>query len=131
MSSVDVIIPCSNYGHFLRDCAESALSQSGVDVRVLIIDDASPDRMPEVAAGLAVRHDDSPQVFVENKQLYPLRPAEHPPLDLRPVPSRRDNPATGRRAPGRCASSAASPSTPTPTGTACSTRPWSATCAGT
>lgn len=53
MSSVDVVVPCYRYGHFLRECVESVLSQQGVDVRVLIIDDASPDNTAEVAAALA------------------------------------------------------------------------------
>jgi glycosyltransferase involved in cell wall biosynthesis len=56
VSSVDVIVPCYRYGHFLRECVESVLSQSGVSVRVLIIDDASPDNTAEVAADL-VRED--------------------------------------------------------------------------
>ena len=52
MSRVDVIVPCYNYGRFLRECVESILTQP-VDVRVLIIDDASADDTPEVAAALA------------------------------------------------------------------------------
>ena len=32
-----------------------------------------------------VLHDRSPKVFVENKMLYALRPADKPPLDLQPV----------------------------------------------
>ena len=53
MSTVDVIVPCYRYAHFLRQCVESVLTQSGPDVRVLILDDASPDNTPEVAAELA------------------------------------------------------------------------------
>ncbi|APW59903.1 glycosyltransferase family 2 protein [Paludisphaera borealis] len=53
MSRVDVIIPCYRYAHFLRGCVESVLSQSGPDVRILIIDDFSPDHTFELAAGLA------------------------------------------------------------------------------
>ena len=53
VSSVDVFVPCYRYGHFLRECVESVLSQSDVNVRVLIIDDASPDNTAEVAAALA------------------------------------------------------------------------------
>lgn len=56
MSRVDVVIPCYKYGHYLRGCVESVLSQEEVDVRVLILDDASPDNTPEVAAAL-VRED--------------------------------------------------------------------------
>jgi GT2 family glycosyltransferase len=50
---VDVFIPCYNYGRFLYQCVNSVLSQAGVDVRVLVIDDASPDNTAEVAAALA------------------------------------------------------------------------------
>lgn len=53
--SIDVIVPCYRYGHFLRECVESVLAERGRDVRVLIIDDASPDETPEVAADLARR----------------------------------------------------------------------------
>ena len=56
MSSVDVIVPCYGYGKFLRECVESVLKQSIQNVRVLIIDDASPDETSEVAANL-VRND--------------------------------------------------------------------------
>ena len=52
MSSVDVIVPCYRYGHFLRQCVESILTQSLKNVRVLIIDDASPDETAGVAAEL-------------------------------------------------------------------------------
>ncbi|MGE5293822.1 MAG: glycosyltransferase family 2 protein, partial [Solirubrobacterales bacterium] len=54
MGSVSVIVPCYNYGRFLRECVESILSQP-VGVRVLIIDDASTDDTPRVAAELAAR----------------------------------------------------------------------------
>ena len=56
MSRVDVIVPCYKYGHLLRDCAESVLAQQRVEVRVLIIDDASPDHTEEVARELAAWH---------------------------------------------------------------------------
>lgn len=40
---VSVVIPTHNYGRFLRDCVTSALTQRGVDLDVLVIDDASTD----------------------------------------------------------------------------------------
>ena len=55
MSSVDVVIPCYNYAHFLKRCVESVLVETDVDVRVLIIDDASSDTTPEVGGELARR----------------------------------------------------------------------------
>ncbi|HXE51984.1 MAG TPA: glycosyltransferase family A protein, partial [Tepidisphaeraceae bacterium] len=53
MSCVDVVIPCYKYAHFLRGCIQSVLSQDGVDVRVLIIDDCSPDNTAEIGSQLA------------------------------------------------------------------------------
>ncbi|WP_328928405.1 glycosyltransferase [Streptomyces sp. NBC_00190] len=56
MSTVSVVIPCYKYGHFLADCVKSVLDeQEGVDVRVLIIDDASPDDSADVARALAAK----------------------------------------------------------------------------
>lgn len=51
--SIDVAVPCYNYGHLLKTCVDSVLSQSGVDVRVLIIDDTSKDNTAEVGKALA------------------------------------------------------------------------------
>jgi glycosyltransferase involved in cell wall biosynthesis len=54
VASVSVVIPCYRYGHFLHDCIGSALrDQPGVDVRVLVIDDASPDDSADVARSIA------------------------------------------------------------------------------
>ncbi len=56
MTSVSVVIPCYNYGHFLDDAVSSVLDdQDGVDVRALIIDDASPDDSADVARKIAAR----------------------------------------------------------------------------
>jgi glycosyltransferase involved in cell wall biosynthesis len=55
MSRVDVIIPCYRYAHYLGACVESVLGQSHADLRVLILDDASPDHTPEVASALVAR----------------------------------------------------------------------------
>jgi hypothetical protein len=53
--TVSVIVPCFNYGHLLEGCVMSVLAQDGVEVRVLIIDDCSPDATADVARGLAER----------------------------------------------------------------------------
>jgi GT2 family glycosyltransferase len=53
VSSVDVVVPCYKYGCYLRQCVQSILSQTGVEVRVFIIDDASPDDSAVVGAELA------------------------------------------------------------------------------
>jgi glycosyltransferase involved in cell wall biosynthesis len=56
MSTVSVVVPCYRYGHFLSDCVRSVLDEQeggGVDVRVLIIDDASGDGSADRARELA------------------------------------------------------------------------------
>ncbi|GGR51429.1 glycosyl transferase [Actinoplanes ianthinogenes] len=53
MSSVSVVIPCYKYGDYLRACVDSVLDNPGLDVRVLIIDDASPDDSAEKAHAIA------------------------------------------------------------------------------
>lgn len=52
---VSVFIPLFNYGHFLHECVESVLTQDGVEVDVLIIDDASTDDSLSVARAIAAR----------------------------------------------------------------------------
>lgn len=64
MNSIDVIVPCYRYGHFLRESVESVLTQSNVDVRVLVIDDASPDNTPDVGSQLA--REDSRVTFLQH-----------------------------------------------------------------
>ena len=50
--TVDVIVPCFNYGRLLTDCVRSVLDQEGVSVRVLIMDDASTDNTEGVGRRL-------------------------------------------------------------------------------
>jgi hypothetical protein len=51
--TVDVVIPCYNYARYLPACLESVLTQNGVAVRVLIIDDASQDASEDVGRAFA------------------------------------------------------------------------------
>lgn len=52
---VSVVVPCYDYGRFLPAAVASALDQEGVDVDVLIVDDASTDDSAAVAERLAAR----------------------------------------------------------------------------
>src|SRR5215470_5618219 len=54
MAKVDIVIPCYNYGRFLKPCVDSVLSQSISDIRVMIIDDSSSDDSRAVAESLAM-----------------------------------------------------------------------------
>ncbi len=53
MSSIDVVVPCYKYARYLRQCVSSILAQEVADLRVLVIDDASPDDTSEVGRELA------------------------------------------------------------------------------
>lgn len=53
MNSVDVIVPCYRYGRYLRQCVNSVLTQGIQSVRVLVLDDCSPDETPAVGTALA------------------------------------------------------------------------------
>lgn len=53
--SVTVVIPCYNYDQYLSDAVDSALSQDGVEVEVIVVDDASTDGSAAVAWRLASR----------------------------------------------------------------------------
>lgn len=53
---VSVIVPAYNYARYLTACVESIVSQPGVTVDVLVIDDCSTDETPSVTAALAQRH---------------------------------------------------------------------------
>ena len=66
MASLDVIIPCYNYGHFLRACIDSLRAQYVDDLRILIIDDASTDNSAETAQKLA-REDPQISVVVHSR----------------------------------------------------------------
>ncbi|MFI2753376.1 glycosyltransferase [Cellulomonas sp. P22] len=55
--TVSVVVPCYNYGHFLPAAVASALEQPGVDVEVVVVDDASTDDSADVARALAAADD--------------------------------------------------------------------------
>jgi glycosyltransferase involved in cell wall biosynthesis len=59
--TVSVVIPCFNYARFLPSAVRSALTQEGVGVNVVIVDDASTDNSLKVARALAAEH---PEVTV-------------------------------------------------------------------
>ena len=68
---ISVLVPCYNYGRFLRACVQSILSQTGVDVEVVVLDDASDDETPEVAAALAAA-DQRVRVLHHERNLGPV-----------------------------------------------------------
>lgn len=57
--SVSVVVPCYRYGHYVEGAVQSALDQGGVEVEVIVVDDASPDDSGDVVRQLSAEH---PQV---------------------------------------------------------------------
>ena len=55
MVTIQVLVPCYNYGRYLEECVRSALTQEQVDVDVLILDDCSSDSTPEICRALMKR----------------------------------------------------------------------------
>ncbi|RYE64602.1 MAG: glycosyltransferase [Oxalobacteraceae bacterium] len=68
MPSIDVVVPNYNYGRYLRACVTSILSQEGVTVRVLIIDNASTDDSADIALSIA-KEDDRVELVLRTDNL--------------------------------------------------------------
>jgi len=66
LPKVSVAIASFNYGRYLDACVRSALTQPGVDLEVIIVDDASTDNSAEIALGLA-QEDSRVKVTVHEK----------------------------------------------------------------
>ena len=56
LPQIDIVIPCYNYGRYLEGAVSSALNQTGVRTRVLIIDDCSTDDTQRVGHRLAANN---------------------------------------------------------------------------
>lgn len=55
VTSVSVVIPCYNYGHYLSRAVNSVLEQTCPVSEIIIVDDGSQDNTREVAAGFGDR----------------------------------------------------------------------------
>lgn len=65
LAGITVVMPCYRYGRFLPAAVRSVLTQPGVDARVIIVDDASPDDSGAVARSLAA-HDSRVRAVVKD-----------------------------------------------------------------
>jgi hypothetical protein len=68
---VTVVIPSFNYARFLELAADSALGQEGVDVEVVIVDDASTDGSQQLARAFVDR-DARVRLIVHEQNLGPV-----------------------------------------------------------
>lgn len=53
---VAIVVPCHHHARFLPDAVASAVAQTWSNLRIVIVDDGSPDDTAVVAAELAARH---------------------------------------------------------------------------
>lgn len=65
MPLVSVIVPCYNVEEYLMRCMDSLLKQTLRDIEIILIDDGSPDEVPQMCDDYASRY---PNVKVVHKQ---------------------------------------------------------------
>jgi glycosyltransferase involved in cell wall biosynthesis len=70
MPSIDIAIPCYQYGRFLPACVDSILSQGFEHTRILIVDNASTDDSAAIARRLAAQ-DDRIELLLRETNLGP------------------------------------------------------------
>ena len=63
---ISVIIPIYRTEQYLEGCIESVLEQKGVETEILLVDDGSPDRCPEICDDYASRYDNIVVLHKEN-----------------------------------------------------------------
>ncbi len=70
--TVTVVIPCYRYGHYLAAAVHAALDQQHVQVKVVIVDDKSPDDSASIARVLAAS-DSRIEVIVHEQNMGHIR----------------------------------------------------------
>ncbi|MFC9786520.1 glycosyltransferase family 2 protein [Rhodococcus sp. NPDC127528] len=50
---MSVVVPCYNYAHFLPDAVSSVLTQTGVEIELIVVDDASTDSSAMIVEALS------------------------------------------------------------------------------
>lgn len=48
MPKISIVVPCWNVERFLDKCVESLVNQTFRDIEIILVDDLSPDRVPEM-----------------------------------------------------------------------------------
>jgi len=65
MPTVSVIIPVYKVERYLDACVESVIGQTYTDLEILLVDDGSPDRCPEICDAWAEK---DPRIHVIHRE---------------------------------------------------------------
>lgn len=55
MPKISIVIPAYNVGDYLQECLDSVRNQTFSDIEAIVVNDASPDNVGEVAAQAAAQ----------------------------------------------------------------------------
>ena len=72
---ISIIVPVYNVEDYLTECVHSILSQTYQNIEVILVDDGSPDRCPELCDKLAQKYDKISVVHQKNAGLSAARNA--------------------------------------------------------
>ena len=64
--AVSIIVPVYNVEKYLDRCLSSLLSQTLKNVEIILVDDGSPDRCPQLCDDYAASHDNIKVVHKQN-----------------------------------------------------------------
>lgn len=70
---ISVIVPVYKVENYLRRCVDSVLAQTYKNTEILLIDDGSPDKCPEICEEYAKEHSNIKVIHQENKGLSGAR----------------------------------------------------------
>ncbi len=70
-SLVSIVVPVFNGARYLEECLDSALAQQGVALELVVLDNASTDDTPAIAAAFA-RRDSRVRIFRNDATLPPI-----------------------------------------------------------
>lgn len=55
MPKISIVIPAYNVGDYLQECLDSVRNQTFSDIEAIVVNDASPDNVGEIAAQAAAQ----------------------------------------------------------------------------
>ena len=70
---ISIIIPCYNYGRFLKECLESVKSQTYKNFEAIIVDDGSTDNSANIAKSFVKKNEQFKYIYQENQGLSATR----------------------------------------------------------